>query len=151
VIADDDRHLAFLAAFIPSGCHNRKPSSAWPVVCAMTSATVAQFITCQRRFAQAVGQDQQAFGSCAPERIENRDASATAWLAGKVHGVVVQMTICTGSSIEFKSNRCARSARSATAKPTVNRRRGFVLVFDLGFGQCRTAIDAPMHRFRALI
>ena len=44
--------------------------------------------------------------------------SATAWLAGSVHGVVVQMTIRTGSAIDAMSKRRARSAGSATAKPT---------------------------------
>ena len=37
------------------------------------------------------------------------------------------------------------------AEGHIDRRRGFVLVFDLGLGQCRAAVQAPVHGLGALV
>src|SRR5580698_9147856 len=66
----------------------------------------------------------------------NSARSATAWFAGSVQGVVVQMTTSAGavpSSAASRPRRRARSALSTTRKPT------------------SIAGEAPVHRLHALI
>lgn len=69
-----------------------------------------------------------------------------------VHGVVVQMT--TEAVLPAGSADRPKAAASffglSRGKGHVDGRRGFVLVFDFGLGQCRTAIETPVHRLQAL-
>ena len=79
--------------------------------------------------------------------------SATASLAGSVQGVVVQITSDTGMRADASGSRrhAARTRRIDDAEFHVHRGRGLVLVFDLGLGQRRAAIEAPVDRLGTLI
>ena len=52
-----------------------------------------------------------------------------------------------GRDVEAASELDAVGHREAD----VDRRRGLVLVLDLGLGECRAAVDAPVHRLGALV
>jgi hypothetical protein len=70
--------------------------------------------------------------------------NATATLAGSVQGVVVQI-----AQVEAAEDRAALGVGRGEAH--VDRRRGVIFVFDLGFGQGGLVVDAPQRRAQALI
>ena len=78
----------------------------------------------------------------------------SAWFAGIVHGVVVQMTASAGPAGSAAS---AERRRELVAVGVVERKRDVdrdvvaVLVFDFRFGERAAAVEAPVHRLQAAI
>ncbi len=71
-------------------------------------------------------------------------------LAGRVHGVVVQMTSDTGPVTSATPNFASSAAFVYRVERYVDRRR-FVVILDFRFSQRRTAVDTPVHRLRAFV
>ena len=80
-------------------------------------------------------------------RTSRSGCTAMARLAGRVHGVVVQMTSEAGAPPS-----AARPGEGVTERELhVDRRRRLVLVLDLGLGERGLAVHAPVHRLEALV
>ena len=74
----------------------------------------------------------------------------SAWLAGIVHGVVVQITAAAGLVEGSQAEGFSEPRRLIDREGDVDRGRLLVGILDLGLGQRRTAVEAPVYRLQAL-